>query len=263
MNRLTRELSLLRQQSASVVSNASSMSTGLPDSSEHNSNHLLSGPSHPTPSRRHRSSSNLSSRSATTAATTTSNVTGLSGSTLGTTAGIAGSTVSGITPARDPPPVRESLSRHDSIASSRRSEASSPSLASSLHQSDHFPSLLPPRHSISIHNPISTSSVTSHQHSISPITTRPTRLEEVAHHRSELEVVKRENETLRRRIRDLERTLSNRRRSEHGHQRSDSASTSASVSQAPNGQRQPRYEEDDGMVGVGESAGSIGFGGGV
>lgn len=76
-------------------------------------------------------------------------------------------------------------------------------------------------------------------------------------------MVKRENETLRRRIRDLERTLNHRRRSELGHERSDSASTSASVSQAASGQRRPRYEEDDGVVGVGESAGSVGFGGGV
>ncbi|KAL8869017.1 MAG: hypothetical protein Q9174_004586 [Haloplaca sp. 1 TL-2023] len=89
VNRLTRELSLLRQQTASVASTTSSVSTGPVDSTDYGMNHLISGPYHPTPSRRHRSSSSLSTRSMNTAATTTSGNTGLSGSTVGTTGGVA------------------------------------------------------------------------------------------------------------------------------------------------------------------------------
>ena len=167
--------------------------------SDHNANHLLSGASHPTPSRRHRSSSSLSTRSANTAA---SGLTGISASTIGTTGGIAGSTSSGIAPARDPilsqiyP--RETLSRHDSVASSRRSEASSPSLASSLQQGDHFPAYQSHRSSQHGYAPQATNTVggraaaaaATHVASSGPTS----RFEEAAHHRSELELVKRENE---------------------------------------------------------------------
>lgn len=54
VNRLTRELSALRAHSASVASTASSAASGLhPD-------HDMPGPTHPTSSRRHRSSSSVS-----------------------------------------------------------------------------------------------------------------------------------------------------------------------------------------------------------
>lgn len=170
---------------------------------------MISGPSHPTPSRSHRSSSSLSTRSANTAATTAS---GLSGSTVGTTGGVAGSTISGIAPARDGNPVprssnaRDSLSRNGSITS-RRSEASSPSLASSFHQGDHFPSSYPHR----LSNP-----PPSGQSTMSPSSNRSSyqhtaRYEEAAHQRSELEIVRRENEALRQRVKELERSLNQQR----------------------------------------------------
>lgn len=265
VNRLTRELSLLRQQSASVASTTSSASTGFPDATDHNANHLMSGASHPTPSRRHRSSSNLSTRSGTTAATTATGITGASGTTLGTTAGVAGSTISGITPARDPitsmsySHARDPLSRQSSVAS-RRSEASSPSLSSSHYQNDHFPSLYGHRHTGSASQsqlpreapqagaPITRSHIPSIQ-----------RYEEATQHRSELEIVKRENEALRRRIRDLERSLRSRRDSTTGRSRRESSSTNASVPQQGQGRA---VEEDDDAVNVGESAGSAGLGGG-
>ncbi|KAI1003746.1 hypothetical protein K3495_g4467 [Podosphaera aphanis] len=61
VNRLTRELSILRAaHNSSVVSNSSSTSASiLPESIDYNSNHLISGSSYPSPSfpRRHRSSS--------------------------------------------------------------------------------------------------------------------------------------------------------------------------------------------------------------
>ena len=275
VNRLTRELSLLRQQSASVASTTSSTSVGLADSTDHSANHLLSGASHPTPSRRHRSSSSLSTRSANTAATTASGLTGISGSTVGTTGGVAGSIVSGITPARDAPAQYsaysrgEPLSRHNSVTSSRRSEASSPSLSSSLHQGDHFPNLLPHRQSTSSqqghnqapHIPLQPMSPSSARSSHLPSVIGTSRYEEAAHHRAELDNVKRENDALRRRIRELERTLSNRRRSDINRNRSDSTSMSISIPANTSG-RVVATDEDDDAVNVGESAGSVGVGGG-
>ena len=169
---------------------------------------MLFGASHPTPARRHRSSSSsLSTRSVNAAS-------------------ITDSTVTGIAPARDSTTHvsnqnRETLSRHNSVASSRRSEASSPSLSSSLLSGDHFPTTLPQRQSfVSPHGHGPASHVT--QQSINPGSTRPpthtsaivsSRYEEAAHHRSELEAARQENEALRRRIKDLERSLSGRRQS--------------------------------------------------
>lgn len=92
------------------------------------------------------------------------------------------------------------------------------------------------------------------------------RYEEVTHHRFELEAVKRENEALKRRIRDLERSLSTRRRLSIGQDRSESASTSASVPHVVNSQGHPQSriaDDEDDAVRVGESAGSVGVGAGT
>ena len=93
------------------------------------------------------------------------------------------------------------------------------------------------------------------------------RYEEIALHRSELELVKRENDALRRRIQELERSLRNRRQPDVGRSRSGSTSTSASMPQMTHSSRQEQShstddDDDNDMVNVGESAGSIGFGGG-
>lgn len=232
----------------------------------------MSGASHPTPSRRHRSSSNLSTRSINTTATTASGYTGLSGSTVGTTGGVAGSTISGIAPARDShaiyPTYAQSLSRQNSAASSRRSQASSPSLSSSLLQSDHFPNLIPLRQpsSSQSHPPLgqlpqqtlspAASARSSYVHS----SAATARYEESAHQRAEMESVKRENETLRRRIRELERRLTSSR-----HARSDSESTGTSAprrSAASGHGHDGSLDFDEDAVHVGESAGSVGVGGG-
>ncbi|KAL8671515.1 MAG: hypothetical protein Q9168_003984 [Polycauliona sp. 1 TL-2023] len=273
VNRLTRELSALRQQTASVASTTSSTSTGIADSTDVNANHLMSGPSHPTPSRRHRSSSSLSTRSINTTATTASGYTGLSGSTVGTTAGVAGSTVSGIARARDShhPTHAHSMSRQNSTTSSRRSQASSPSLSSSLLQGDHFPNLVPPRHpSSSQAYPPSVlqqtlSPAASVRSSHVPSSAATARYEETAHHRSEMEHVKKENEMLRRRIRELERSLGSRRASSVSHHMpSDSESTGARRPATAGGNQNESLDFDDDAVhiGVGESAGSVGVGGG-
>ena len=86
------------------------------------------------------------------------------------------------------------------------------------------------------------------------------RYEEAAHHRSELDIVKRENEALRRRIQELERSLSSRRQSGSGMTRAGSGSTNASISPtAATGGRGRGTEENEDAVHVGESAGSVGF----
>lgn len=202
-------------------------------------------------------------------------MTGTSGSTTSTTTGIVGSTVSGITPARDSNALsssqtRESLSRQNSIASSRRSGTSSPSRVLPLQQNEHYPHHYPHRQSGSFHQgyPIS---VQGSQPSMARSPSRgpgvaTARYEEVTQHRFELEGVKRENEALKRRIRDLERSLSSRRWSDIGRARSESASTSASLPHAANSQGHPQSrnaDDEDDAVRVGESAGSVGVGGGT
>ena len=174
---------------------------------------MLSGASHPIPSRRHRSSSNQSTRSI-------------------AIAGLGTSTVSGIAPARDSAGsisanARDNLSRQNSVASSRRSEASSPSLSSSLIQSDHFPMGAAHRYSASYqHSNTSTSHNSLHAANVnaarSPTRTSAivsARYEEAALHRSELDAAKRENEALKSRIRELERNLNDRRRLSSSHDR--------------------------------------------
>ncbi|PGH31353.1 hypothetical protein GX50_05892 [[Emmonsia] crescens] len=215
VNRLTRELTLLRQQTASVASTTSSTSTNLNDPSDQ----------HPTPSRRHRSSSNISSRSV-----------------GGATSGVIAGGVTSIAPSREREApssssrpsldiTRGSLSREASVASRRRSGNASPSLSSSYqphgeHLSHHHTpnpnSPHPPSHSyphshrssLTSHPvPIPTSqpSATTADHarsgSISSSTGMLSRYEEAAQHRAELEAVKRENDMLRRRIRELEANL--------------------------------------------------------
>lgn len=91
------------------------------------------------------------------------------------------------------------------------------------------------------------------------------RYEEAAYHRSEMEFAKRENDNLRLRIKELERNLTNRRESDTGRGPSDSTSTTATTLPPVRGGLQRRtstMEYDDDAVDVGESAGSVGLGGG-
>ena len=76
-------------------------------------------------------------------------------------------------------------------------------------------------------------------------------------------MVKRENEALRRRIQELERSLSSRRQSGNGMTRSGSVSTNASFPRmnGTGGRGRGGTEDDEDAVHVGESAGSVGFGG--
>ena len=234
MNRLTRELASLRQQTASVVSNASSTSAGHPESSEHGSVHGVAGLNRPTSSRRHRSSSSLSSRG------------GLSS----TTGGLADRpSSSGIAPPRDtslPFPTashRHALGRHESVASSVISNAGSYALGSTSTPQGEHPSGF---HQQSTH---SSSNVPA-----SPTSVRSSniggnsRLEEISQIRGELESAKRENEVLRMRVRELEGIKVQRRNSVTSNEPNHNMSgTSAN-------------QEDD--IEVGESALSKGIGDG-
>jgi hypothetical protein len=92
------------------------------------------------------------------------------------------------------------------------------------------------------------------------------RYEEAAYHRHELEAVKRENEALKRKIRELERTLRERRQSDASRPRSESVSTTASVSNRDSigvlARSREADKEDEGqeeVVRVGESARSGGL----
>ena len=98
-----------------------------------------------------------------------------------------------------------------------------------------------------------------------PSSAATARYEETAHHRSEMESVKRENEMLRRQIRELERSLACHRASSRGHGRSDSESTGTGInrSSAVGGHgHDGSLDFDEDAVHVGESAGSVGVGGG-
>ncbi|KAJ5907497.1 hypothetical protein N7495_000179 [Penicillium taxi] len=167
VNRLTRELSLLRQQTASVASTTSS--TSMNESADVNTYFSsLPGSTHSLTSRRQRSLSSLSAASVHQA-----------------------SSVTGIAPAR---------SREPSIKSPRPSVES---LSSSYMQHpypEHLPhygnspSIYPHRNSAS-------------QVQLGPSSNAIARYEEANLHKSELETVRHENEQLRRRVRELEQFL--------------------------------------------------------
>lgn len=197
VNRLTRELALLRQQTASVVSNTSSTSAGVvPEAGGRSAR----APSTSSSQRRHRSSSSLSNRSVQTAMTTAPSV---SSSAAGTTNGVAGSTISGIAPPRESfipsshSTSRDPLSRQSSVAS-RRSETSSPSIMSG----DPHAGYGSGRHSFSAAAPLGAPA--GHRLSSGAISVRH---DDAGQTRAELDMVKRENEALKQRIRELERQV--------------------------------------------------------
>ncbi|OQE28100.1 hypothetical protein PENFLA_c005G01172 [Penicillium flavigenum] len=174
VNRLTRELSILRQQTASVASTGSSTSTfNEADGTRVSPTLSSSTPSHSA--RRNRSNSSLSSH-------TSANQ------------GQQSASVTGIAPSREIPyrPADHSRivrSREPSLTSRR------PSIGSLSSFSHNNSSIYPHRNSVSQsqlgHSPGGSLS----------------RFEEATHHKLEVEYMKRENEQLRRRVRDLEQTL--------------------------------------------------------
>lgn len=190
VNRLTRELQLLRTaQNASVVSNASS--TSASNTAEAPDTHLLSGAAFSTPAvpsnssrRHHRTASNASTRSQTAVA----------GSATPSTASVPMS--------RPANPVRQ-----DSVAS-RHSLSSSP--AQSQHHLDPSSSGLTYFQQQRLpHQQTGTTAATPGSESqLSPgLMPATSRYEETALHRQELENAKKENEALKRKIRELEKLV--------------------------------------------------------
>ncbi|KAJ5608031.1 hypothetical protein N7537_004650 [Penicillium hordei] len=174
VNRLTRELSILRQQTASVASTASSTST-FNEADRAQASPTLSNSIASHSARRNRSNSSLSSHTSANQAPQSASVTG-------------------IAPSRDIPyrqtdHSRTVRSREPSLTSRR------PSIGSLSSFSHNNSSIYPHRNSVSQthlgHSPGGSLS----------------RFEEATHHRLEVEYMKRENEQLRRRVRDLEQTL--------------------------------------------------------
>lgn len=265
VNRLTRELDILRQHndasSASASDSGTESSTStipmIPDGRQH----LLSGSGFSIPSqtsgreRRHtRSGSSASARSiaATAGSTSVVNIT-------------------------SPAPIRPgatALSRQNSTQShSRQSLSSSPAHASSFassHMADaahggyfHLRSATgASSHSLS-HPQATPGSISTEMRSPSmmPVTSR---YEETAFHRQELETVKRENDTLKQRIRELERLVRERRASDTGNRpRSESVSTTASVNVTGGGAgiARPRGDRVTSMLSTaGSAAGSVAVG---
>ncbi|KOS19923.1 hypothetical protein ESCO_005561 [Escovopsis weberi] len=216
VNRLTRELSILRAaHNASVVSNTSSTSAATSNHDAVAESSLLSGSgfSIPTARRHHRTSS---------AASQTHQL---------------ASSYEARAPTANRPPHQVSLSRQNSSAS-RRSLTGSPAPPTSFDPSTYFQSQRVP-------NSIMLSSVAATPGSsvaggggdqMSPgLLPATVRYEETAFYRSELENAKKENEALKRRIRELERIVRERRASDASRPRSDSVSTTASASVAPGG----------------------------
>ncbi|WEW59031.1 hypothetical protein PRK78_004499 [Emydomyces testavorans] len=212
VNRLTRELSLLRQQTASVASTASSASTNVNEPADHPQ---LPGLSNPRS--RNRSSSTLSSRS----------FAGGTSLPIGSVTGIIPSR-DGAAPTTSRQPMdyhRGSRSREPSIVSRGPSGTASPSFSSSFQQHGEYLNSSqtqshPHSHSYRASQtlfPAANNSVQDDPQRGSISTAQAAaRYEEASYHRAELEAAKRENEMLRRRVRELEATVREYRRLEDG-----------------------------------------------
>ena len=115
--------------------------------------------------------------------------------------------------------ARDGLSRQNSITSTRRSRASSPAQATWPHV-EQLPPHYQHRQSLSSHHPHQHTHPHQHHHHHPPaVASSPTssafahsRVEDVERNRAELDLAKKENDLLKRRVRELERVLTVRRR---------------------------------------------------
>ncbi|KAF4550924.1 Hypothetical protein D9617_15g042770 [Elsinoe fawcettii] len=236
VNRLTRELTALRaQHSASVASNhslSSTTSTPLIDPSDPNPAHQFTGPTHPTPSRRHRSSSSIS-RGAPTPSSTTNTLPPSHGQSQASADRAAAAT--GGVPLSRNPSISASASG-TSTPARVSSDTYAPTLGGGL-TLPHRPAL---SHAGSAISGISVASTSATQGSgtgsvgssgtpigslglalAGGVTSAPTSgagnistpsFIDAEKARQELETVKTENEALREKVRALERQLRSRRR---------------------------------------------------
>ncbi|KAI1871192.1 uncharacterized protein JN550_004637 [Neoarthrinium moseri] len=249
VNRLTRDLQTLRAaHNSSAASNGSSASasTSADQQSSFVDTHLLSGPGFPLPStsadrRHHRTSSSTSARSFSQAATA-----GSTPSAIATNHPPSGNAGSVLEAARNPRGSM-SMSRQNSTTSHRsasrsRNRSPHPTGSGSYSQSHGFPyaehgsgpGYFPRSHPTS--TPHSTAATPGSELSpgLMPATLR---YEETAYYRQELDTAKRENDALKRRIKELEKMVRERRESDASQRstggariRSESVSTTASVS---------------------------------
>ncbi|KAG6002572.1 hypothetical protein E4U21_002955 [Claviceps maximensis] len=218
VNRLTRELSLLRAaQNASVVSNASSTSASASahDPITEASLRSAHGFMIPTSRRHHRNSSSASQN--------------MDRQQLGSSH-----------ESRYPvprPAQSISLSRQSSRSRISRNNSPGPLQSSTLDPSSYFHSQrVPHASSVSANSVSATPGSLGYGDQMSPgLMPATSRYEETAFYRNELETAKKENEMLKRRIRELERMMHSRRASDVSRPRSDSVSTTASMNVAPSG----------------------------
>ncbi|KAI0420838.1 hypothetical protein F5X98DRAFT_310465 [Xylaria grammica] len=249
VNRLSRDLTMLRMaQNSSVASNTSSTSasTSAIDQlhpSSFTDTHLLSGPGFPVPTsrRHHRTSSAASTRSLSQAATQ-----GSSSAPIPIPQSHSGSAASVLEAARNPRGAA-GMSRQNSTTSHRsssRNRSPQPYIGASgfLPSSHSQPHGFPQDHAAGYFARDRTSSNASIAATpgseLSPgLMPATLRYEETAHYRSELDSAKRENEALKKRVKELEKMLRDRRESDigHGRVRSESSSTTASASVSVSG----------------------------
>ena len=210
VNRLTRELSLLRAaQNASVVSNASSASAHDPVAEAS----LLSGSGFtiPTTRRHHRNSSSTSQNH------------------IGQLASSYETRHHATRPAQPVPLSRQS-------STSRLSRTNSPGPQSFDPSSYFHNQRVPQASSAAMSSVAAAPGSTGVADQLSPgLMPATSRYEETAFYRNELDTAKKENDGLKRRIRELERMVQNRRASDASRPRSDSVSTTASMSMPQSG----------------------------
>ncbi|KHJ34615.1 hypothetical protein EV44_g6297 [Erysiphe necator] len=221
VNRLTRELSLLRAaQNTSVVSSVSSTSaSGFQDNGEYNFSSFLSGNSHPTSSyiSRNRSSSTVSSHSMTAINPTSfmscmaaDRAVGRSGITRReSNPGINHVNIGGNSTSRRNSTSKFNLQGHyQSGASSPIAVPMNPSNYNHYHSSEQWPSI---NSSYSSRSALQRDYTSRSQCMTGSVGEKEVhlhnRFEDVAMHRLELENAKKENEILRLRVRELETLL--------------------------------------------------------
>ncbi|KAI1120441.1 hypothetical protein F5Y10DRAFT_258354 [Nemania abortiva] len=241
VNRLSRDLTMLRMaQNSSVISNTSSTSASTSTYDQlHPSSftdpHLLSGPGFavPTSRRHHRTSSNASTRSLSQAATQ-----GSSSAPISIPQSHSGSAASVLEAARNPRGP-SAMSRQNSTTSHRSSSRnrspqpymSGSGLLSTSHSAPHgFPQDYTSGYFARGRTSSNASIVATPGSELSPgLMPATSRFEETARYRSELESVKRENEALKKRVKDLERMLHEHRGSDAAQPRVRSESNSTST----------------------------------
>ena len=202
---MTRELSALRAQTASVASTTSSASDHFFTNDPYSTNTGTSNTIIPTSTRRHRSSSNLSQRSARSIRENLANTSATSVS--GVAAPRDQSVQASSRPSMDIP--RPEMSRQNSTSASGFRSSSinaSPHLSQAPYSHTQRPSMSSHPNVPGLGADASPQQSYPRSPSFSSAVATA-RYEEATQHKAELETVKRENEILRARVKELEKSL--------------------------------------------------------